>query len=129
MAIACSTFPLMAAPQALAELDRHQFGVVCIQNPTNVDINYQYKWGDRKYKTVTVKAGSNRWHSWKYSSNKKYVSPNFKVTFDYDLSPHKKSYKSYSLKRYRNKYQGCDGARKYKFAKEGDCIDLYSVKD
>lgn len=122
IAALCSTVPFLFMPQALA--DGNHFGVVCLQNKTNMDIRYNYKWGSNSYKSQTVRAGRSRWHSWKYSNGSKY-SPNFIISFDYDLRPGRASYKDYSLTRYQNRFETCDGAKKYKFVKQGQFLELY----
>ncbi|MDJ0650584.1 MAG: hypothetical protein QNJ60_17975 [Xenococcaceae cyanobacterium MO_188.B19] len=122
IAALCTTVPLLFTPQALA--NGNHFGVVCLQNKTNMDIRYKFKWGSDSYASRTVRAGKSRWHSWRYPNGSK-SSPNFTISFDYDLRPGRASYKNYSLKRYQNRFETCDGAKKYKFVKQGSFLELY----
>lgn len=104
------------------------YAVVCLVNNTNREINYSYRWGEDEWKSISVSANSNRYHSWTYASGAQ-SSPDFRVRFDADFTS-STDYKVYLLKRYRNSQKSCDGAKKYNFRDAGNStIELYAVGD
>jgi hypothetical protein len=104
----------------------NSYAVVCLENETNIDINYSFRWGTGQWQTRTVDAGRSRWHSWEYDSDSR-SSPNFEIEFDADTRSGSTRYLNYDLERYQNETESCSGARLYVFQRDGSrWIDLYS---
>lgn len=104
------------------------YAVVCLVNKTGRDINYTYRWGDDEWKSSSVSADRQRYHSWKYADGS-HSSPDFRVRFDADFTSGT-DYKVYLLKRYRAAEKSCDKGKKYEFKNAGgSAIDLYGVGD
>lgn len=104
----------------------NQFAVVCIINNTGMTMSYSYQWGTAGWRTMTTNAGGSHWFAWRYKAGDQ-TSPNFQVTFDYDLRSGRHSQKTYSLARYAAPFEDCGKAKQYKFTRTGDFVDLYSV--
>ena len=65
----------------------NRFALVCIENRTNVTLNYNFKWGvDGKWSSRTLAPNAGRAHSWRYSHPDENRSPGLHVSFDSDLS-------------------------------------------
>ena len=101
-------------------------GMVHIDNPTNLTINYSFRWGDGPWQKITLYPGNGMLHSWEYAPGSQY-SPPFVISFDCDLSPGI-VLKEYSLVRYAYPFKDWHYAKKYNFATlyGGTFLDLYS---
>ncbi len=100
-----------------------EYAVTCIENRTNLNLNYMYRWGDGEWKSQSVKPGEWRWHSLRYEGGQ-HSSPDLRVRFDFDLSGQRED-KIYRLIRNRCKEESCRYAKKYHFAIHGDKFDLH----
>lgn len=102
----------------------HPYAVLCIKNPTNLNIYYSFSWGGENYKNEMVPANGYNWHSWKYGTDIA-RSPDFRINFDYVLD-YGNSRKTYTLKRYKARYQACDQGKGYYFVRKGNHLELYA---
>jgi hypothetical protein len=75
------------------------FALLCIDNSTDVKINYQLKWGDGPWKNFTLEAGERYRHTWRYEREGEDRSPICSLRFDADLSSDT-YWKRYRLKPY-----------------------------
>ncbi|NRA46681.1 MAG: hypothetical protein HRU09_17165 [Oligoflexales bacterium] len=101
------------------------WGVVCVRNQTNLTINFQTKWDGYNWESYSLAPGGYRWYSWRYEGGRS--SPNFQVSFDYDLRDRRETYKYYSLERYQAQFEDCQYGKQYGFQQTGSFIDLYSL--
>jgi hypothetical protein len=111
----------------------NRFALTCIENKTNISLNYEYRWGDNgQWDSNTVRPNARRWHAWKYDTPNKNRSPTMFVRFDSDLSKRMIS-QSYRLDSYASP-QETDCRRygkEYVFRYDGSAkkyIDLKAVK-
>lgn len=93
--------------------DAPRFAVVCIENRTNSNISYSYRWGNESWQTREIIGGNSRWHSRRYSLGSR-NSPNFSIRFDYSFEPGYQE-ESFSLVRYSAHEEGCREAKTYYF--------------
>lgn len=102
------------------------WGIVCLRNDTEATISYFYRWGSDDWKKYSLEAGSSDWYAWDYSSGG-YPSPQFTVSFDYDMSSNS-NFKEYNLKKNKSLEKSCEEAKSYSFKYTDDSknfIDLY----
>jgi hypothetical protein len=116
----------LAAAAAPASAAANRYGIVGIENPTNIPITYEFRWGeDGDWQSYTLAPGERRWHAWTYEYLNENASPRPHVRFDCDLSE-ELEFKEYGLEAYAAPYKGFDFAKKYVFRKRGGFLDLYA---
>jgi hypothetical protein len=100
------------------------YGLVCLVNRTDWDINYRFRWGDGEWRSRTVSADRSRYHWWDYAPGS-HSSPNFEIRFDADFT-NGTNYRQYDLERYRAANKDCWDGKVYEFKKVGsNAIGLY----
>lgn len=82
-----------------------RFALTCMQNKTNLTLNYKTKWGDGQWQTHRIVPGGKRWHAWEYQRGQEGRSPWLHVAFDDDLSGRAK-HRTYRLASYASPQQG-----------------------
>ena len=107
-----------------------RYGVVGIENTTQLTIRVQHKWGDGPWKTDVLKPGEKTWFWWTYTKPNEDKSPRFHVRFDSDLHKGKVFEIDYDLKKNAAPAPDWEYAHKYVFKYDGDrnYIDLYEKK-
>jgi hypothetical protein len=105
-----------------------RFAMSCIENKTDITINYSFKWGDGSWKSYSLEPGERISHTWEYERGHEGYSPNLYVTFDDDLSGGVKK-RSYVLERYGapQKTDCKSYGKEYRFVYDGSAkkfIDL-----
>jgi hypothetical protein len=106
-----------------------RFGVVGIENATNVTVRLQHRWGDGQWATDVLSPGGRKWYWWEYRQANEDKSPPFNVRFDSDLSPGR-FYEKYDLGKYRAPDHDWNSAHKYVFKYNGNhsFIELFDQK-
>jgi len=115
--------------EALAAKNTH--AMVAVKNPTNIKINYYFRWGkDAEWKSYSIEAGNWRWHSWEYDYPNENKSPIPQIKFDEDLSD-ELEWRIYDLKAFASPDQEIEHAKKYKFIRKakGQLLDLATMED
>jgi hypothetical protein len=104
------------------------YALVNVENPTNLTINYSFRWGDGSWQKVTLGPGMSMLHSWAYEPGSR-SSPPFQISFDYTLNDHAVESKQYTLVRYAAHCTNRRLAKRYAFRKSscGCYLDLYAV--
>ena len=110
-----------------------RFAMSCLENKTNLTVNYSVKWGSNgTWKGNHLAPGARNSHTWEYAQGKVGVSPQLYVRFDDDLSGRVKQ-REYVLESYRAPQKtDCKGyGKEYVFRYDGSAkkfIDLKAVK-
>ena len=73
MAIAMVALASTGARPVAAQQTTH--GCACLNNQTQAQISYRYKWGEGEWKTMQLKPGYRNWICWQYQNAQK-SSPN-----------------------------------------------------
>lgn len=103
----------------------NQYAVFAIINETNATIHYQMRWGDRDWRSFTVKPGENYTHSWRYSYLNENASPRPEIRFDTRLNSSELDVRSYVLDPFASPSDSFNGARKYVFRRDGNTVNLF----
>jgi hypothetical protein len=110
-----------------------RFALTCIENKTNITLNYDFRWGNTgQWESRSIQPNGRRWHSWKYDRPNVTTSPWMNVRFDGDLSSRMIS-QSYRLASYASPQEGdCRRyGKEYVFRYDGSAkkyIDLKAVR-
>lgn len=117
---------LCNTPRAEA-VDR--FGVVGIENATQVTIRLNHRWGDAQWTLDVLAPGQRKWYWWTFSRPNEDRTPPFHVQFDSDLSPGK-FVEKYDLRPYQASAHEWENAHKYIFRYDSGkkFIELYDEK-
>jgi hypothetical protein len=129
------TKALLAAPMALAVIlsfgpkaeAADRFGVVGIENRTNVTVRLDHQWeGHGGWATDVLAPGMRKTFWWEYSQQNQDRSPKFHVRFDSDLSPGN-FIEKYDLNKFRAPVNDWEHAHKHVFRYDGNrrFIELY----
>ncbi len=111
----------------------NRFALACIENKTDVALNYQFKWGDDgQWATRTLQPNGRRAHSWRYANPNEKRSPWLYIRFDSDLSKRMIN-QSYRLESYASPQEtDCTAyGKEYVLRYDGTArkyIDLKAVK-
>ncbi|MEL7038378.1 MAG: hypothetical protein AAFO04_22585 [Cyanobacteria bacterium J06592_8] len=90
-------------------------GAVCIQNPTNHELRYSYRWGDGEWSTDSLEAKQSIKHWWTYAPGRQ-TSPNFQIRFDESFSEGYTA-RTHNLERYATSEPvQCSQSRRYSFS-------------
>jgi len=110
-----------------------RFALTCIENKTNISLNYQYRWGNNgQWSSRTIRPSARQWHAWKYDRPNENRSPSMHVRFDGDLSSRMIS-QTYRLESHASPQEGdCRRyGKEYVFRYDGSAkkyIDLKAVR-
>jgi hypothetical protein len=99
-----------------------EYGAIKIENPTNDDVHYQFKWGNGAWKSYTLHPGQAMLHYHPLDSQR--CTPVPEVRFDYILNDGVVTYKTYRLDTYAA-FDVEDG-KPYAFSSDGIFLDLYA---
>lgn len=100
-------------------------GAVCLMNPTNSTLVFQYRWGDDgPWQEAKVEAGTNRWFWWPYEQAGQRFSPPFEIRYD-DSFEEGYTEQKYTLERNAAKLPAtCEAAKQYRFSLIGPKVIL-----
>ncbi len=73
-------------------------GAICIQNPTSIEVHYQFKWGNGEWVNYTVQPGQTMMHWHPLDSQR--CTPIPQIRFDYILGDGMTTFKYYDLQTY-----------------------------
>jgi hypothetical protein len=110
-----------------------RFAMTCVENRTNVTLNYSIRWGNSgAWQPTSVGPGRRLSHTWEYAPGHVGQHPPLHVSFDDDLSGRVKQ-RRYRLDAYRapQKTDCVRYGREYHFRYDGSAkkyIDLYSIR-
>jgi hypothetical protein len=101
-----------------------EYGAIRIENPTNIDVHYQFKWGNGEWKSYTVPSGSSMLHYHPLDSRR--CTPSPYIRFDYILGDGQVTFKTYHLETYAafDPEQGKPYA--FSISDDGVLLDLYA---
>src|SRR5262245_46061543 len=104
MRIICSVFVGLSALVLLAPKGHaaDRYAMSCIENKTDITLNYKVKWGDNSsWEEFSIGPGRRTSHTWEYDRGKEGKSPWLYVKFDDDLTSRMKN-RDYRLASYRS---------------------------
>lgn len=107
----------------------YRYGVTCVQNRTNTEINFTAQVGNEGWQSFTLRPGGERWFSHEYDYQNEDRSPPLRVKFDSDLRE-SVYYLTYTLGRRAAAGQSCREGKPYAFEYERtnqNFIDLKSL--
>lgn len=112
----------------------NRFALACIENKTDIALNYQFRWGEGgAWASRTLSPGARRAHWWKYDNPNEARSPWLHVRFDSDLSK-KMIQQGYRLSSHASPQESdCKAyGKEYVFRYDGNArnyIDLKAVRE
>jgi hypothetical protein len=127
-ALAGLTVVAIFAPGAEAA-DR--FALTCIENKTDLTLNYQIQWGGtNSWENFTISPGGRKWHSYTFTRPNEDKNPPLHVKFNSGLAG-RVSQQTYHLIAHSSPQQGdCDRYGKiYRFRYDGTAKQYVDLKD
>ena len=120
---------LACAASATTAAAADRFGVVGIENATQVTIRMQHRWGDGTWKADVIPPGTRKHYWWTYAVQNQDKSPPFHVKFDSDLSKGT-FFEKYDLKKNACPDHTWECSHKHVFRYDGGktFIELYQKK-
>lgn len=77
---------LLAVTYDAAEARDNWYAVIGLWNNTErATIQYYFRWGDREWKSETVRPGERRWHAWHFASANQTRWPAPQIRYDTDV--------------------------------------------
>lgn len=105
---------------------KNNYAILCILNKSKTNIEFEWRWKDRPWKTWTLPNFLEVWFSHRLAKGSTYA-PKFQIRFDSDPSPHSVYKKTYVLDHNFSQKENCDNGRQFQFRSYDGMIDLYSV--
>ncbi len=102
------------------------FGIVTIENKTDITLNYDYVNFDGQWHSASIEPGAQNYYWYNYEYQNENASPPFGIRFDGDLSEGV-AMRQYTLGRNSAAYVDADFGRKYDFRYQaGHQVNLFS---
>jgi hypothetical protein len=113
-----------AVPSSLF-LPPQLYAVVCLTNPSDISINYSYRW-DRngKFFDNSVPANGGVWWHSKPLEGGIFNTSQMEISFDETMTPDNNQ-RRFDLKHYVSAQQNCDQAKRYTFSHDATLIQIF----
>jgi hypothetical protein len=98
----------------------NNYVAVCVSNKTQVNLNYEFRWGSSAWQSFSVEPSTTRGHYFNKSSN----SPTPFIKFDQDMT-RGVHIKEYHLNKWEVTAPACNIQQKEEFKIQGSMLDLY----
>lgn len=108
----------------------NRYGLTCVWNRTDINLNYSYKWGNGSWRRASVRPGAKMAHGYRFPPNSQ-SSPDLYIRFDDDLIHKGVQRREYRLSSYASPQEtGCQQyGKQYQFRYDGQAkkyIDLHT---
>jgi len=103
-------------------------GAVCLRNPTNYKIHYNYRWGTGHWTTSAIEPGKAIKYWWNYPAGSQ-TSPTFQVEFDNNFASGYTPTKYNLPRNIVSENFSCNDASQYAFSARQSRVDIHKIAE